>query len=57
MVPCNFKSDAKQLAHLELSGQEAMAASKRVKYMNVDGGVLKAGTKVDLPIWLGIALA
>jgi hypothetical protein len=34
-----------------------MAASKRVKYMNVDGGVLKAGTKVDLPIWLGIALA
>ena len=54
-MPCLFKEDAKNLAWLDLLDADA-GQGKKVKKIGHDG-VLTAGTKVDIPMWLGIALA
>ena len=54
-VPVVFKTDAKNLAHLE--GVAGGAPGKKKIGNGGVGSTLKSGTKVEIPMWLGIALA
>ena len=48
-----FKENAKNLAWLDLLDG---GSGKKVRRIGSDG-ILEAGTKVDIPLWLGLSLA
>ena len=55
LIPCEFKDDAHNLEYLDHLDSKVSAEHK--KRQQEHSGTLKKGTKVDLPLWLGIALA
>ena len=58
MIPCVFKVDAKGLAYLDqMEASKTASKSHRDHMMERQFGTLHAGSKVDVPLWLGIALA
>ena len=55
LVPCEFKEDANNLSHLDMLAHNVGPSKQQIS--GASGGTLKKGSKVDLPLWLGIALA
>ena len=55
LIPCTFKDDAKNLAYLDMMAHNQ--AINKTQGLANDSGTLNKGSKVDLPLWLGIALA
>jgi len=58
MVPCTFNVDARGLTYLKQMSNTAatIGQAQAVKAKAVDK-VLQAGTKIDLPTWMGVSLA
>jgi hypothetical protein len=57
LVPCSFKSDAQNLGYLSALAHNA-AINKRTGGASMEeSGTLQANQKIDLPLWLAVALA
>ena len=52
LVPCTFKEDAKNLGYLDRI--DNISNKKQIKE---ESGNIDKGSKVDIPLWLGICLA
>jgi ribosomal protein L16 Arg81 hydroxylase len=56
MIPCIMKEDAKNLGYLDSLDQKTKTMQKKTNKYHQKGD-LKANAKLELPLWLGIALA